>query len=119
MRIVLALTLGAVMTVIIALILGEYPFTGTTPYLAAILVPAAIGFAVVWIDGDHRAWLWAATGPLSAAGIGWALWISTGRGADTVPAGGWASIALALLWPLAWAGRLAHRGAPEGRRPTG
>lgn len=115
MRSVLALALGAVVAVVLALIVGEYPFAGFTPYLVALMVPAIIGTVVVWTGRRHPDRLWAATGLLGGASVGWALWISTGRGLDPVPTGGWIAIALAVAWPLARGAILAHR----GRRPTG
>lgn len=117
MRTLLALALGVGLAVVTALILGEYPFTGPTPYLAAVLLPAVIGAAVVWTGRDHAERLWAATAVLSAAAMGWAVWISTGRGLDPVPAGAWIAISAALVWPLAWAGLLAHRRRPRRTRP--
>ena len=86
MRSVLALALGAAVAVVLALIVGEYPFAGFTPYLVAAAVPAIIGTVVVWTGRRHPDRLWAASGLLGGASIGWALWISTGHGLDPVPA---------------------------------
>jgi hypothetical protein len=118
----LAVLVGIGLAAVLALILGEYPFTGLTPYLVAVAVPAIIGFATGGIVRGHAAARWAATGVLSAAGIAWALWISTGRGVDPVPAGGWAAIALALVWPVALAVVVARRrraGPPTTGLPAG
>lgn len=109
MRTILALVIGGVLAVVMGLVLGEYPFVGFTPYLIAALVPAIMAATVVGVGQRHLVWLWAASGVLSAACIGWALWISTGQGLDPVPGGGWAAIALALAWPVARAGYLAQR----------
>ncbi len=109
MRTVVALSVGAVLAATIALILGEYPFVGFSPFVAAALVPAIIATAVVATAGHHRQFLWAATGVLSAGAIAWAVWISTGRGLDPVPPGGVVAAALALGWPLAWARYRARR----------
>lgn len=115
MRTVLTLALGAGLAAGAALIVGEYPFTGVTPYLAAVLVPAVIGAAVVWTGQGHPGRLWAATAVLSAAAMAWAVWISTGRGLDPVPVGGWAAIVAALVWPLTRAALLVRRGGRGGR----
>ncbi|MDQ6784900.1 MAG: hypothetical protein M3063_15985 [Actinomycetota bacterium] len=109
MRFVVALAIGAVLAVVLALILGEYPFVGFTPYLAATVVPAIIGTAVVWTGRRHSDLLWAATGLLAGASIGWSLWISTGRGIDPVPTSGWIAVAVAVAWPMAWSGLVARR----------
>ncbi|MDQ2727373.1 MAG: hypothetical protein M3Y91_05830 [Actinomycetota bacterium] len=126
MRSLLALLFGVVMAVVLALIVGEYPFAGLTPYLVAVVVPAIIATVVVATGRRHSDRLWAASGLLGGASIGWALWISTGRGLDPVPTSGWIAIALAGAWPLAWAAVLARRsrrpGAPlveSGSRPSG
>ena len=115
MRSVLALALGAAVAAILALIVGEYPFAGFTPYLVAAAVPAIIGTVVVWTGRRHPDRLWAASGLLGGASIGWALWISTGHGLDPVPMSGWISIALAVVWPLTWGAIMARR----SRRPSG
>lgn len=121
MRTVLAVVVGVVVTMAIALILGEYPFTGLTPYLAAVAAPAVVATATIWTGEGNTARWWALTGLLSAAGIGWALWISTGRGVDPTPVGGWLAIGIALAWPLARAAWLVRRGRPgrAGRRSWG
>lgn len=105
----MAVGAGAGLAVVLALILGEYPFTGVTPYVAALAVPAIIGFVVTWVGRRHPARLWAYTGIVAAASVGWALYISTGRGVDPVPVGGWVAVALALLWPVAVGGWVARR----------
>ncbi|MGI8752200.1 MAG: hypothetical protein ACR2MN_07795 [Acidimicrobiales bacterium] len=115
MRSVLALVLGAVAAAVLALIVGEYPFAGLTPYLVAVAVPAIIATVVVWTGRRRPDRLWVASGVLAGASIGWALWISTGRGLDPVPTSGWIAIALAVAWPLAWGAIVARR----SRRPSG
>ncbi|MDQ6840666.1 MAG: hypothetical protein M3137_20600 [Actinomycetota bacterium] len=120
MRSVVALALGALLAAALGLIAGEYPFSGVTPYLVAVVVPAIIAVAVVTTGRRHRDRLWAASGLLGGASIGWALWISTGQGVDPVPTSGWIAVALAVSWPLAWAMVVAHRspGPPAQSAPT-
>jgi hypothetical protein len=115
LRPVLAAAVGVALAVVLALVVGEYPFTGATPYIAALVVPAVIGFCVAGVGGSHPERWWLGAGVLGAASIAWAVWISTGRGVDPFPACGWAAIALGLAWPVAWGLWLARR---RGRRPV-
>lgn len=115
MRSILALVLGAAVAATLALIVGEYPFAGLTPYLVALAVPAIIAAVVVGTGRRHPDRLWGASGLLAGASIGWAVWISTGRGLDPFPASGWIAIAAAVAWPLVRGVILARR----NRRPTG
>jgi hypothetical protein len=115
MRSILALVLGAVVAATLALIVGEYAFAGLTPYLVALAVPAIIATVVVGTGRQHPDRLWAASGVLAGASIGWAVWISTGRGLDPVPTSGWVAIAAGVAWPLVRGVILARR----NRRTTG
>lgn len=114
MRSFLALVLGAVAAVVLALIVGEYPFAGLTPYLVAVVVPAVIAAVVVGTGRRHPDRMWALSGLLGGASIGWAVWISTGRGVDPFPTSGWIAITVAVAWPLTWGAILARR----SRRPS-
>lgn len=119
MRTVVAVVVGAGIASIAAVILGDYPLSGSVPWLAALIVPGLIGIAMTMMDRRHRAVLWAATGPLAAGSLGWGVRIATGWGLDPVPAAAWAAIFLSLAWPVAWSivsrGRA---GEPASPRPT-
>ncbi len=115
MRSFLALVFGALAAVILALVVGEYPFAGLTPYLVAVVVPAMIAAVVVSTGRRHQDRLWALSGLLGGASIAWAVWISTGRGLDPVPTGGWIAVAVAVAWPLTWGAILFRR----SRHPSG
>jgi hypothetical protein len=103
MRVLAAGVLGAAVASAAAVILGEYPLSGSVPWLAALVVPAAIGLTMTTMARRHRPALWAATGPLAAASLAWGVRIATGWGLDPVPAAAWAAIAVGLVWPLGWA----------------
>ena len=118
MRLVAAGVLGAALASIAAVILGDYPLSGAVPWAAAVVIPGVIGVAMTVVAGRHHAVYWAVTGPLSAASIGWGVRIATGWGLDPVPAAAWASIGIALVWPLAWAGWILRR-PPESSELTG
>lgn len=115
MRVTLAAVTGLAVGVAGGIVLGDYPLSGSVPWVAALVIPLLIGSAMTLVAGGRRIALWAATGPLAAASYAWGVWIASGRGLDPVRTGVWAAGALALVWPLAWAA-LARR-MPAGR-PT-
>ena len=102
-RLLAGCALGAGVAALSAVVLGDYPLSGSVPWVAAILVPALVGIAMTSVAGRYRSALWAATGILSAAGIAWGVAIATGWGLDPVPGSAWAAIVIALVWPPALA----------------
>jgi len=104
MRVVGAAVVGAAIASVSAVILGDYPLSGAVPWVAALLIPGVIGISMTAVAGRYRTVLWAVTGPLAAASLGWGIRIATGWGLDPVPDAAWAAIAIGLAWPLAWAG---------------
>jgi hypothetical protein len=103
MRLLAAGVAGAAVASVAAVILGDYPLSGSVPWVAAFLIPGVIGVTMTTVAGRHRAAMWAATGPLATASLGWGIRIATGWGLDPVPRAAWAAIALGLVWPLAFA----------------
>jgi hypothetical protein len=95
-RAALALVLAAVGCALGALILGEYDFSGVTPYFAGALFGLVIAELVVEV-GKLRSWL---VGLLTAVLVGgallWAAWISSGEGLRPFPAAGWAAVAVGM-----------------------
>lgn len=91
-----------------ALIMGEYEFQGTMPFVAGPvfgLLVAEVILAVV-----RRKDLGLAITGACVAGLGmvWAAWIDSNQGVEPYPALGWVAAALALAVALA---RLAPRGS--------
>lgn len=115
MRLVLTALAGVAVAVAGAIVVGDYPLSGSVPWLAALVVPGLVGTTMAFICGHHQQWLWVATGPLAALSLAWGFRIATGWGLDPIPASCWAAMAIALLWPLGWAGLVAQRGASPGR----
>ena len=103
MRLLAAGVAGAALTVASAVVLGDYPLSGSVPWLAAVIIPAVIGVTMTSVAGRHREVFWAATGLLSAVALGWGVRIATGWGLDPVPTSAWIAIAAGFAWPLAWA----------------
>lgn len=100
----LALAAGAVAAGGGALILGEYQLEGMTPLVAGVLFGLIIG-EVVTAAGRRRdgpAAVGAAA--ISAAGMAWAAWRSTGPDErwDLVPGRAWVGVVLAAIAALLW-----------------
>ena len=103
MRQVLGVVTGAVVALVAAVILGEYNFVGLTPWVAGIVVPLAVAEGCALVGGRRPRWLWAYAAVIGAAGLAWGVWLSTGRGLDPWPTGGWEAVGLGAAWPLALA----------------
>ena len=103
MRLLLAALLGAATAVLGAVVLGDYPLTGSVPWLAAILIPFLIGAIMVIVADGYETSLWIVTGPLGATSVAWGVRIATGWGLDPVPSSAWMAVAAALVWPPCWA----------------
>lgn len=102
MRPLVAALAGLAAAVAGAVVLGDYPLSGSVPWVAAGLIPLLIGVVSTAVAGRHRAAFWVATGPVGAAAVAWGVRIATGWGLDPVPATAWAAMAIALVWPPAF-----------------
>jgi hypothetical protein len=101
MRQIASLAAGAVVAAVGGLVLGEYPFIGWTPYVAGVLFALIVTEVMLSIGHKHGPILGFGGAALSAAGLGWAVWISSGRGVAPIPGGGWIAIALGAVVSLA------------------
>jgi hypothetical protein len=117
-RLLTAALLGAVTAVLGAVVLGDYPLSGSVPWLAAILIPFLIGAIMVIVADGYETSLWIVTGPLGATSVAWGVRISTGWGLDPVPASAWGAVAVALVWPPCWAAVAEFRGNRSKARET-
>jgi hypothetical protein len=118
MRLVLGGIAGAATAAGGAVVLGDYPLTGSVPWLAAVVIPLLIGGVMTSVAGGRPSALWVATGPLAGLAMAWGVRIATGWGLDPVPASAWAAGATSLVWPPL-VGLLHSRGLPLGRRRPG
>jgi hypothetical protein len=114
MRLLLAALAGVAVTVAGAVVLGDYPLSGSVPWLAAIVIPFLIGTAMYLVTDRYRPQLWAMTGVLGALSLAWGFRVATGYGLDPLPASCWAAVVIALVWPPAGAALSAY-----GRRRRG
>jgi hypothetical protein len=95
LRAVLGVLCAAGVSALGGLILGEYEFTGTLPFLAGPLFGLVIGEIVVGV-GATRAWPAAvAAGALAFAGVAWAGWIDSSEGLEPVKGLAWVAAVLA------------------------
>jgi hypothetical protein len=99
-----------------ALILGEYEFSGWTPYVSGVLFGLVLSEVELTIGRDHRVAAAGAVGILTAGGLSWAAWISSGRGVAPIPVSAWVGAALGAVVAFSWIRWSAKRGASS---PTG
>lgn len=119
MRLVLAVVVGAAVAALGGLILGEYPFTGVMPYLAGLLFALVVSEVIVSI-GRHIGPVSAlASAGCTAGGLGWAIWISTGRGVSPVPTGAWIGLTIGAVVALLRGGMRVGSPATEGSGADG
>lgn len=97
MRLPLAVVAGTAVAALGALILGEYEFKGTTPYLAGVLFGLVVGEAVLAVAGRGGPALAAVVGAQAGGGLLWAAWISSGRDWDYVPGAAWVAVSLGAV----------------------
>ena len=115
LRAVLGLVCGAVAAALGALILGEYEFTGSLPYVAGPLFGLVLGEIVVSVGRD-RSWPVAVvTAGLAFGGIAWAGWIDSSEGVEPVKDLVWVAAGLAAVVALLRTARL--RRAPRAPAP--
>ena len=110
MRHVVAVLVGAFITCAGAVILGEYVYEGTTPFLAGGLFGLVLAEVVTTIARTGDAYLMAATALLVEACLVWALWISTGHRLDLAAVEAWVGIAFGMAAAAFWV-------RSAGRRP--
>lgn len=102
MRPIVAVVTGALVTGAGAVILGEYQYEGTTPFLAGGLLGLFLAELVSSIARRGDVYLMAATALLVEACLVWALWISTGHRLDYAAGEAWFGIAFGMAAAAYW-----------------
>jgi hypothetical protein len=97
LRAVLGMTCGAGAAALGALILGEYEFTGSLPFVAGPLFGLVVGEVVVGVGRARSLVVGLAVGALAFGGIAWAGWIDSSEGVEPVKGLVWVAAALAAL----------------------
>jgi hypothetical protein len=80
-----------------ALMLGEYEFTGSLPYVAGPLFGLVIGEIVVGVGRSRAVLVALAAGGLAFGGIAWAGWIDSTQGLEPVKGLAWVAAGLAAV----------------------
>lgn len=83
-RAALALVLGALIAWVGALILGEYEFRGTLPFVVGPLFGLAIGEVVAAVGRSRALPVAAVTGAVCFGGVAWAGWIDSSEGVEPI-----------------------------------
>ncbi len=96
-RAVLGVLLGAATASLGALILGEYEFTGSLPYVAGPLFGLVVGEVVVAAGRARSTVVAGAAALLAFGGIAWAGWIDSSSGLEPVRGAVWTSATLGAL----------------------
>ena len=112
-RALLGLGLAAAAAGLGALILGEYEFTGSLPWVAGLLFGLLIGELVVAVGRSRHLAVAVVAAALAFGGIAWAGWIDSTQGLEPVKGLVWVSASLAAGTAL-----LRVAGLPS-RRPAG
>ena len=94
---VLGIVCGALAAVLGALILGEYEFTGTLPYVAGPLFGLVLGEVVVSVGRTHAPVAAVLTALFGFGALVWAGWISSGEGLHTIETLVWVAAVLAAI----------------------
>lgn len=113
-RALLALLLAGAAAALGALILGEYEFEGTLPYVAGPLLGLLLGEVVVGFGRSRAVLVGLVAAAEAAGGIAWAGWIDSSEGIEPVKALVWVAAALAAASAL-----LRTIGLPSRRSDVG
>src|SRR5947209_7363318 len=97
MRQLVAVVVGAAAAALGALIVGEYPFTGFTPYLAGVLFGLVIAEVMVAIARRPGVVIGVLAAVAAAGGVAYGAWDDSGYGLRTIPIGAWVGVALAAV----------------------
>ncbi len=117
-RPVLALVAGSAAAALGAVILGEYELVGVVPLLAGPIFGVVVSEATATVARARLALLILAVGLLSAAGLVWAVWISTGHSFDQAAGTAWAGVVLGALAAALWFRSGGRRGERSQDRRT-
>ncbi len=93
-RPLLGLACAAAAAALGALILGEYEFTGTLPFVAGPLCGLAIGEVVVGVGRTRAVAAGLAAGAIAFGGLAWAGWIDSTQGLEPVKGLAWVAASL-------------------------
>ena len=93
----LGVVCGAAAAALGALILGEYEFTGTLPFVAGPLFGFVVGEVVVGVGRSRTGLVALLAGLEAAAGLAWAGWIDSTEGVEPIKALAWVAAGLGFV----------------------
>lgn len=96
-----------------ALILGEYEFTGSLPFVAGPLFGLAVGEVVVGVGRQRSVPVGVLAAATAFGGIAWAGWIDANQGVEPVKGLVWVAAVLAALVAALRTTNLRRGQAPE------
>ena len=107
MRQVVAVVLGALAAAAGGFVVGEYAFTGATPFVAGVLFGLVISEIVVTVARRHTVGLGLVSAVMAASGLVYAVWDDSGYGVRPIATTAWLGVALAAavaglrggVWP--------------------
>lgn len=114
-RQLVAVAVAAAVAAAGALILGEYDFSGATPYLAGLLFGLVVAEAALTVARGGTRPMAVAAALETAGGLLWAAWIFSGRGVAPFPASGFAAAAIGAVVTLVWVAMPSRRRRPDRR----
>lgn len=100
LRVGLGLVCAALVSALGALVLGEYEFEGTLPYVAGPLFGLVIGEVVTGVGRTRSGLVGVAAAAMAFGGIAWAGWIDSSQGVEPVKDLVWVSAVLAGVTAL-------------------
>jgi hypothetical protein len=110
MRQLLAVSAAAAVAMAGALILGEYELRGPMALVAGAVFGAAVAEVLLAVGADARLPMLVVAGLLTAGGLVWAVWISTGRNLRFASNSAWTGVALGAVLAPVWLRTAAQRG---------
>ena len=116
-RLTTGILLGAGVAALGGWILGEYPFTGFTPYIAGVLFALVVTEVMLSISHRHDRVIAIAGAICTVGGLGLAVRISTGNGIDPIPIGGWVALGVGAVVALLRGGITASVGRRARNTP--
>ena len=111
-RALLGLVLAAAAAALGALILGEYEFTGSLPWVAGPLFGLVVGEVAVGVGRSRHVGVAVVVAAFAFGGIAWAGWIDSTQGLEPVKRLVWVSAALAGATALVRTAGLRRRPEP-------
>jgi peptidoglycan/LPS O-acetylase OafA/YrhL len=97
MRQVVAVVLGALAAAAGGFVVGEYAFTGATPFVAGVLFGLVISEIVVTVARRKTVVLGLVSAVMAVAGLAYAVWDDSGYGVRPVATSAWVGVALAAV----------------------